>query len=393
MLARIWRFFVAIFDWRTMARKITGQPVVDAVFVTNMRDAVDRKRYLGGWHPSEGHFNGPRYWLNGFIGGRTRALDVVTEDLMTSSGRRKAREQFVAATRWAQKNGAKVILLAAATKRLFENSRAAELIKEFPDLVFTIGDNGTMLLLRQETLRALEMAGFKPGFCRIAVLGPYGFLGEMMTRALCVVGYDVIGAGPNSGGLARVAKEFGITTCKTFSEMGRVDAVVTCTHSKHIRLTAENIKLIRREGKKLLVIDVAEPSNLRYEEYQKCEGVVIRQDAGNAYAPGLKYVLGAISYRMFRLTKGVTFGCFAEALSIATALKRGEDAKVVDWLTVSDRNMELVAEMFARDGFRIPSPRCFGKSVRSFDLEIKQATISVRSAWRVAWEKLVSFFF
>ena len=353
MIAMIWRFFVALFDWRTIWRKLNGCPVVDVVFITNMRDAVDRRRYLGGWHPPAGHFNGPRYWL-GNISGRTRALDITTDEMLQCEGRKKAREQFVAATRWAEKNGAKVILLAAATKRLLKRKELAELKAEFPGIVFTIGDNGTVLLLIEETLRALQGAELKPGYSRVAILGPYGFLGEIMTRTLKGLGYEIVGAGQNSGGLKHVDEEYNIATCHTLAEIGKVDAVVACTHSEAVRLTAESVELIRHNDRILWVIDVAEPSNFRYKEYQKCKSVVIRQDAGNAYSPRLKYVLGAISYRMFRLTRGVTFGCFAEAISLASALKRGENISGVDWLTVNDENMEIIAEMFKLDGFDFP---------------------------------------
>lgn len=326
LLAATWRFFVAVLDWRTILKKIRGQSVVDAVFVTNMRDKTDRRRYLGLWRPKDGHFNGPRYWING-MAGRTRALDIVTEDLATNEGRKKAKEYFISATQWAQDNGAKVILLAARTKRLF-GKNGTQLKKLFPDLIFTIGDNGTFILLREETLRSLKKANLKPGYCRIGILGPYGFLGEMMTHVLKKQEYDVIGAGPNVSALGKVRKKYGIHTCRTFPEMGKIDAVVACTHSEKIRLTAENIELIRRSDRKLLVVDVAEPSNLRYREYQKCKDVVVRQDAGNAYSPKLKYVLGPISYKMFRLTRGVTFGCFAEALSIASEIKQTKEVEV-----------------------------------------------------------------
>lgn len=137
-------------------------------------------------------------------------------------------------------------------------------------------------------------------------------------------------------------------------------------------MTADIIDRIRRKDRRLLVIDVAEPSNLTKDEFKRCNGNVIRQDAGNAYSPNLKYVLGALSYRMFRLTRGVTFGCFAEAMSLASALKRGEEwIKDIDWLRVNEDNMKRVEEMFTRDGFTIPSPRCFGKPVESFSLEIQ----------------------
>lgn len=389
MMAGIWRFFVSLFDWRTACRKLTGRSLVDVVFITNMRDETDRKRYLGHWHPTSGHFNGPRYWL-GDISGRTRALDITTAEMWTIKGRRRARELFISATRWAEQNGAKVILLAAGTKRLFEGDELVDLKARFPKIIFTIGDNGTVLLLIRETLRALQEAGLKPCYSRIAVLGPYGFLGEIMTKTLKGLGYEIVGAGPNPGGLEYIAREYGITTCRTFSEVGKVDAVVACTHSPDVSLSAEGINSVRRSDKKLLVIDVAEPSNLRYEEYLKCKEFVVRQDAGNAYSSRLEYVLGAISYRMFRLTRGVTFGCFAEALSLASALRKGDYVSKRDWMIVNDKNMELVTRMFERESFAIPSARCFGRPVKSFNLVPGEPKSQTRraSAWKLAMQRL-----
>lgn len=370
MLGHIWRFSVAAADWKMGARRTFGNPGVDAVFISNMRDQTDRQRYLGDWHPQEGHFNGPRFWING-TAGRARVLYSMTEDLLTASGRQKAKEQFISATKWAEDQGAKVVLLAAGTKRLFGHD-GEDLKKMFPKILFTIGDNGTMLVLKGEILRAMEMAGLKPGSCRLAILGPYGHLGEMTISALEEKGYDLVGAGPNIGALKQLASNHRMEIGQTFEDMGKVDAVIACTHSDKIRLTDEHIETIRRKNKKLLVIDVAEPSNFKRREYQKCRERVIRQDAGNAYSPNLKYVLGAVSYRMFRLTRGVTFGCFAETLSLATALKQGKDGVGnIDWFKVSEGNMQIVADLFKRDGFTLPSARCFSLPVKSFELDLK----------------------
>jgi hypothetical protein len=59
-MANIWRFFVALLDWRTLARIILNQNKIDVVFISNMRDEVDKRRYLGIFKPKSGHFNGPR---------------------------------------------------------------------------------------------------------------------------------------------------------------------------------------------------------------------------------------------------------------------------------------------------------------------------------------------
>jgi predicted amino acid dehydrogenase len=284
-----------------------------------------------------------------------------------------ARRYFLNAVSWARNQGASVVLLAAGTKRLF-GLDGAELKEKFPEILFTIGDNGTMHLLGRETLQALDQAGLAPSSSRVAVLGPYGLLGEMMVSMLVQKGFELVGAGPNASALERVREAYGIQTASGFEAMGRVDAVAACTHSPKVRLTADLIRNngLRRPDRKLLVVDVAEPSNLTRREYQQCCDVCIRQDAGNAYSPRLKYVLGAVSYNIFRLSRGVTFGCFAETLALAHALKHGRQDWVrdVDWFRVSPENMAKVADLFRGVDFQVPSPRCFGKPVPGYELSL-----------------------
>ena len=43
--------------------------------------------------------------------------------------------------------------------------------------------------------------------------------------------------------------------------------------------------------------------------------------------------------------------------------------KALNWFVVSEANMKVADEMFKRDGFVLPSPRCFGRLVKSFDLD------------------------
>ena len=76
-----------------------------------------------------------------------------------------------------------MVLLAASTKRLFGDDGRA-LKERFPQILFTIGDNGTVSLLLRETLRAVAKSELRPDQSRIAVLGPYGLLGTHMVRSL-----------------------------------------------------------------------------------------------------------------------------------------------------------------------------------------------------------------
>jgi predicted amino acid dehydrogenase len=363
MQASIWRAIVALCDWRTWLRVLWRSNQVDVVFIANLRDNIDRQRYIGNQKAKSGHVSGARINIKGVIG-RTRFIDVDANELLSPSGRRKAKQQFISAVQWASDRGAKVVLLAASTKRLFGRD-GAEIMEMFPNIIFTIGDNGTAYLLTEEVFSALRSAKLNQQTARIAVLGPYGILGRSVVHELVQDGYRVLGVGSNTGKLAELEASHGIETATNLHDLNNIDIVVACTHSKDALLTSQTVRKVKRINKKLIVIDVAEPSNFTLEEYQACQDSVIRQDAGNAYSESLQFVLGSISYRMFRLTNGVVFGCFAEALSIGYYLKNGGDVQR-NWFEVNSHNMELTRKMFEQIEFAVPAPRCFEKMVTSF---------------------------
>lgn len=369
MLGLIWRFFASVLDWRLFLRRLRGDSSFEVVFIANIRDSIDKKRFLANWIPPLGHFNGPKYYFRG-ISGRTRAIFSLTEDIQHNRTSQTAKVQCISAIEYVQERGAKVILLAASTKRLF-GSEGKEIKEMFPNLFFTIGDNGTFFLLLCETLRAFNKSNLLPGKSRICVIGPYGFLGELMVRHLVSKGYDVVGVGSSEAKLKKLNKEYGIEFATSFGEVGKVDAVVACTHSNAVRLKKDTIHLIRRDDRKLLVIDVSEPNNLVESEYELSKDFIVRQDAGNGYSPKLKYVLGFITYKMFRLTQGITFGCFMEALVLRKAMKDDSDnkeLKSLDFFNVNDENIKIISELFTKYDVHIPNPKCFGKKVKSFDL-------------------------
>lgn len=364
MLGLIWQFFVAILDWRLFFRR-----KFEVVFITNIRDEIDKNRFLGSRVPRLGHFNGPRYWFRG-VSGRTRAIFSLTEDIMKHRTQAVAKTQATQAIEYVNARGAKVVLLAASTKRLFGED-GAELKTMFPSLVFTIGDNGTFFLLLSEVLRAFSKAGIKEGD-RVCVICPYGFLGSLMTQYLTARKYKIVGLGSSLSRLLKSKEEYGIEIATSFDDVGRVDAVIACSHSAAVRLNADNIEKIRNRNRKLLVVDVAEPSNMTKQEYLKVKDFVVRQDAGNGYSPFLKYVLGFVTYRMFRLTRGVAFGCFMEALAIGKALKDNpsNDVKSLNLFEVNDQNLNVISNLFDKYEIMVPDPRCFGKKVKSFDLDL-----------------------
>jgi predicted amino acid dehydrogenase len=362
----MWRAIIALLDWRTFIRRVKGCPVVDVVFISNLRDEIDRKRYVGYIDPRCGHFNANRFWF-GDVSGRVRVINSTASDILTIKGRKKAQAQFISAVEWASKKGVKVILFAATTKRLFPSEKMEQLKVEFPNIIFTIGDSGTGFSLQNDTIRAFKMSNIVEK-SRIAILGPSGFLGGMMARHLKKLGYSVVGLGSDKARLDKVGQDIGIETCTDFSDLGIVNSVIACTHSEKASLDPDIIDKIRKSDEKLVVIDVAEPKNLSEEEYKCCQDRVILFHAGDPYSRNLRYVGGIMSYKMLRLSKGVIFGCFAEALVIAYCIKHDQmvnEINSTNWLTVSDESMSLVSKLF--DGkFGLGKPRCFTKEVKSF---------------------------
>jgi len=330
------------------------------VFISNFRDNSERQKYLIRSQIGSEFIDGFRINM-GEVYGRLKIINTDTHELLTTKGRRKAKKQFLSATKWAVDNGAKVVLLAASTKRLF-GREAKELKEKFPNIVFTIGDNGTAHLLICDTLNAIERNGISKEQGKIVVLGAYGILGEAMVEALSSWNYKIIAVGDNVTRLQEIEKRYEVEINTTINNLTNVDLVVACTHKKELQLNGNIIQAIRPKERKLIIIDVAEPANLSKEEYRKNREFVIRQDAGNAYSKDISYVLGAFSYKKLSLSKGVIFGCFAEAMAIASIIKNDEYISK-NWFEVNSINMKSIANVFDNLNIDVPTPRCFGELV------------------------------
>jgi predicted amino acid dehydrogenase len=378
--AETWRTLCRLADWRAHWRYLNGRPVIDVAIITNVRDEEERRLFWGGRRPATGHSNGARIYLNG-VAGRVRGLDITAEELLTREGRTRGRELFLDAVRWAQGRGARVVLLAASTKRLFGRD-GAHLKAMFPGMLFTIGDNGTALLLCHDIQRALRDAGLDCS-ARVLVIGPYGILGTEVTRFLLAQKYRVAGFGTTGARLEELGRHF--PTVELFHDVHcvrDVDAIVCCTHSPDAKLTVAAVEGLRRPGRKLLVIDVAEPANLDDVTYAKCHRLVVRQDAGNASSPMLRYVLGAVSSRMLKLSPQSVFGCFAESLTLYHAIYREHQHRRLnqDWFSVNRANMASLADAFQSVGIAAAPPLCFGRPVTDFSLTLSPTSPAERKA-------------
>lgn len=374
VLVTLWRWTMAMLDWRCHWRVLTGRATVDVAIITNIRDEQERHLFWGSLRPKHGHSDGARIYLNG-VAGRVRGIYVTAEELLSKSGRQMAKQQFISAVKWADQRGAKVVLLAASTKRLFGRD-GAELKAMFPHILFTIGDNGTALLLCQDIAQALRKAKLG-STSRILVIGPYGILGTEVTKFLLQQGYEVVGFGTNPTLLSEFSSNFPIELHSDIQRVGKVDAVIACTHSQQSKLSVDAIDNLRLADRKLLVIDVAEPANLDAATYARCEHVVVRQDAGNAWSPELNFVMGRISSDMLKLAPNSVFGCFAESLTLYRAIYREHQYSLLEhnWFYVNRLNIAVLSYNF--DALQVNSAPayCFGQRLTSFCLERDCTTI------------------
>jgi predicted amino acid dehydrogenase len=373
MFSDIFRLLVFLLDWRSWLRILTLRPTVDILFISTIRSSSDRKKLTGLFNAANDHFGLVRLWI-GKICGHIRIINSTYEEVLSPDGFKKAKKQAEKAIEWAEKRGARVVLFASSTKRLFGNN-GEEIKEKFPNILFTIGDNGTAMILEDEITSVFKKLKLNSSNCKVGILGAYGFVGEVMVQSFLEKGFTVVGMGTSESRLKKLSSKYSIDCSSTVGDMGELDVVVACTHLGESRLTSDNIDLIRKSGKKLLVFDMAQPPNLDPLEYEKCKDRVIRLDSGDTFSPKLKYVLGPLGCKATGVPKGVTFGCFGEGIVLATLLKKlihAEDIINMDHFEINLENVKKMRKYYesSRLGFTHQKPRTFCSPVPLTNLSL-----------------------
>jgi len=372
MVARIVRALMATFD---------APGPLGVAMISCYRDETDVRQF-GFWDKESlpEILSWTRYVWEG-VKGRLYMIGTLTPyiagDLSDDNSQQRACNQFKLAVTTAVAEGAEVILFAAATKRLAEIRRPGdvlfkeELIRDFPGVTFTLGDNFTGLLLGRQILSAFELMSL-PKTSRVLVIAPYGLLGNVAVQYLATAGANVIGLGnpKRMDLLEKMRDKFGIEICTSFEEVGPVDLVVACNTSEQVKLTKERVAFLQRPHRKLPVIDPCEPYNLAPDNLQQCEGSVIRMDGGNAFSQGLHYVLGSLSYKLLRLDRGITWGCFAETFILGLY----PQLRSLNWMEITPSNIQVIEGFLGhKEGqFELTQPLCYNRKIseREFNLHL-----------------------
>ena len=313
------------------------------------------------------------------------ALEHFPEDCLSKNGIIKARKQFLSALKYAiEELNAKIVLLAASTKRLFgkeielkvnwdghlDNS-GFTLRELYPQILFTNGDNGTAAILNMEIDSIFQKAEIISQNNAVIING-LGLLGLDSLEYLIdknISDEQIIIISSHTKDLkelisSRYIKIFPDIKSIEVNDIDKIRSIINCTHNPSSLITFDNLKHIQN-GQTIHVIDVAVPYGFPEEEYCKCNNIY-RQDGGNAYIEnGLEFFFNP---EICGLTENVLYGCFAETVAISSYLKENpeEIGKIseLDLFNVNKKTKNFVMELFIKYGIGIaPVPFNFNKRI------------------------------
>jgi len=344
-LSDLYRMVAAVMDWRCHLRVLSGKSKCDVAFINNLENN-QQKQFFGFFRRKKGVAYGLRLSLGGSLC-RNLIINCSAHELARPKSRQLAKQYTRDAITTAVRDGARIILFAAGTKRLFLESELAEIRKDYPSVIFTIGDNGTALALRADVLHAIRLRELKTD-SRIAILGPNGFLGEVTTKFLRALGYS---------NLLLLSSNME----NPFDDVHGVELVVACSHHTRLKLTVTILDRISCE-KGAYVIDVCRPGNLTQKEFLKCRNIA-RQDSGMVHNDGIRFVfpLGAMFVlRRLGISTRIMYGCFGEA--VALSVLPHESLKDFNFLSVNTDAMQFMEQAFTLAGFAVSPVHNFGKA-------------------------------
>lgn len=344
-LSDLYRVIATVLDWRCHLRALSGKGKYDVAFINNLENN-QQKQFLGIFHRKKEVAYCLRFSLGGSLC-RSLLINCSAHELEMPKSRQLAKHYTQAAIATAVHDGARIILLAAGTKRLFSENELAEIKRDYPSIIFTIGDNGTALALRADVLHAIRMRELKTD-SRIAILGPNGFLGEVTAKFLRALGYS---------NLLLLSSNMD----NPFDDIHGVELVVACSHHARLKLTVNILDRISCE-RGAYVIDVCRPGNLSRKEFLKCRNIA-RQDSGMVHNANIRFVfpLGAMFVlRRLGISTRIMYGCFGEAVALSVLPQ--ESLKGFDFLSVNTDAMQFMEQAFTLAGFAISPVHNFGKA-------------------------------
>ena len=328
----------------SLTKKSDVKPVVGIIAnSTSQANRLDLIKFLG--EPHDGFFNPLKFHFEG-MAGEIIALDIQPNEVLSKSGMIKAKEYALNAVAYLVSRGVKVICFTASTKRLPGKS-GKEVKAAYPDIVFSIGDNATMISYLSLIDKFSENLNVEVD--NVACLGA-GFLGVSSVEDLVTKGFKNIS-------LITEQKLSDLPeSVKTFDSLDSLGVnnklFLSCSHKYELNPLVLRNKL----AKQAVILDAAVPPGISREVYRALVGIK-RYDAGDFFLDDIIYHFPP---KILSFPKaGFWFGCFTEAVVLARAIERGTDLSAFNFFEVNDFNLQLLRSLLSRHKFSVPTINFF----------------------------------
>lgn len=276
------------------------------------------------------------------IFGEIILLDILSEETASPQVFKLGQKYLQAAVAYFYSRGIKIVAFTSATKRLA--GKNGESVKSlYPEMTFTIGDNGTLLSCLRLIDYCLENIERKE---EIVIMGA-GFLGEAVISHLLDKGYTNITVFSEQ----RLQLPDTIKITSSLKDVGRnVKLFISCTHKYRDRFEPSEFNEIFADS--AVIVDVAVPPGIGDRLYRVLKPNVERYDAGDYFLPGLRYDFDPVLLQFPAV--GFWYGCFTESIFLGLARENNENLFELNFFQVNQENMELIDSYLKGDSVHIP---------------------------------------
>lgn len=310
--------------------------IANSTSLVNRQDLVEE---LG--EPHNGFFNSLKFKFKDMLG-EIVPLDIQPNDILEKTGFETGKKAMFYAVKYLVEAGAKVICFTASTKRL-PGKLGQEIKKLYPEIIFTIGDNSTMIsfiALMNHFLSKLDKENDA-----VACLGA-GFLGEQAVGTFLKHGFKKVTL------LSEQRVDCfppGISVINSLENLPRdLKFLAGCSHKYQI-----NPKTFSTLFAELAVIvDVCVPPVVNFDVYKALPLGVSRYDAGDFYLRDVKYQFKPSILRFPE--PHFWYGCFTEAVMLNMAYQDGCKLSNYNFFEINSQNKELINGYLKKEDVLVP---------------------------------------
>lgn len=332
-------------------KKIINQPLIGIIAnTTSLNNRFDLVQELG--EPHNGFFNSLKFNFQNMIG-EIVPLDIQPNSILEKTGFKIARQAMFRAVKYLVDRGAKIICFTASTKRL-AGKFGQEVKKMYPEIIFTIGDNSTMISFT--ALMNYFLSDLDKEKDVVVCLGA-GFLGEQAVRTFIKHGFKKIVL-LSEQKIDYFPPEVSVIDCLT-KLPNNLKFLAGCSHKYEI--DPQSFKNLFANS--ATIVDVCVPPVVNLEVYKALPKEVKRYDAGDFYLSDINYEFKPEILKF----PGPHFwyGCFTEAVMLNLAYQDGYSFLNDNFFEINSKNRILLDAYLRREQVLVPLINFFNPKIRS----------------------------